>query len=237
MTLAHLSAKEFVIVLDPGHGGKDPGAIGKISKEKDLNLTVAKLVGKMLTDSLTDVKIIYTRSTDVFIPLEERANIANKAKADLFLSIHTNAALKSTAYGTETYTLGMHRTADNLEVAKRENSVVTFESNYEEKYLGYDPSSSEYLIMFEFMQDKYIKESVNLANLIQKQYKFVAKRSDRGVYQAGFVVLRATSMPSVLTEIGYISNPDEERYLNTEEGQHDIAKSIVEGIVKYKNRK
>lgn len=225
----------YTIVIDAGHGGKDPGAIGKVSKEKDLNLKVALALGKLIEQNCPDIKVIYTRKTDVFIALDERANIANRAKADLFLSIHTNAASGgSSAYGTETYTLGMHKAASNLEVAKRENAVITLESNYEQKYEGFDPRSSESYIMFEFMQDMNMENSVRLARLIQQQYRNTARRSDRGVYQAGFLVLRATSMPAVLTEIGYISNPQEERYLNTEEGIANISQSIYKAFLAYK---
>ena len=213
------SAKDFVVVIDAGHGGHDPGATGKISKEKNINLNVALAVGKLIENSDREIKVIYTRKKDVFVTLQGRAQVANKNKADLFISIHTNALAKGrTAQGTETYTLGLHRTQENLEVAKKENSVILIEDDYQARYAGFNPNSSESYIMFEFMQDKNMKQSVQLATLIQKQFKGTARRTDRGVRQAGFLVLHATSMPSVLIELGYISTPEEERYLNSQEG-------------------
>lgn len=230
-----LSAVPFTLVIDAGHGGKDPGAMSKIGKEKNINLAVALAFGKLVEQNCKDVKVIYTRKTDTFVELNERANIANRAKADLFISVHTNAtAAKVGPQGTETYTLGMHRAADNLAVAKRENSVITLESNYEEKYEGFDPNSSESYIIFELMQDKNMESSVKLAGLIQKQFRNTAKRVDKGVHQAGFLVLRATSMPSVLIELGYINNPNEAAYLTSNAGVNAIAKSIYNAFVAYK---
>jgi N-acetylmuramoyl-L-alanine amidase len=174
----------------------------------------------------------------VFVELNERARIANKAKADLFISIHTNAtAAKVGPQGTETYTLGMHRAADNLAVAKRENSVITLENDYEEKYEGFDPNSSESYIIFELMQDQNMEKSVRLARLIQQQMRSSAKRVDKGVFQAGFLVLRATSMPSALVELGYINNPTEEQYLTSKDGQAALARSIYNAFVQYKKTK
>ena len=171
----------------------------------------------------------------MFVELDERANIANRNKADLFVSIHVNStAAKSGPQGTETYTLGMHRAADNLEVAKRENSVITLESNYEQKYEGFDPKSSESYIIFELMQDKNMEQSVNFAKLVQQQFKSTAGRVNKGVYQAGFLVLRATSMPSALIELGYINNVSEEAYLMSAAGQSAMAKSIYNAFKAYK---
>lgn len=230
-----LSAKDFKIVLDPGHGGHDPGAIGARGKEKDINLSVALKVGKLIEQNCNDTKVVYTRKTDVFIPLHERADIANNEKADLFISIHTNSvASRSTKVsGTETYTLGLHRTQDNLEVAKKENSVILIESDYKQRYAGFNPNSSESYIIFEFMQDKNMSHSVSLAQHIQKQFK-LGNRIDKGVHQAGFLVLRETSMPSVLIELGYISNPIEEAYLLSENGTSTLAKCIYNAFLKYK---
>ena len=233
-----LLCQSFTLILDPGHGGNDAGAVGAISKEKNLNLSVALKVGELLKKSHPNVKIIYTRSTDVFIPLQERANIANRNKADLFVSVHTNAAASGpAAYGVETFTLGMHRTADNLAVAKRENSVIELDKNDQKVFKDFDPKKAESYIMFEFMQDTYMKQSVEIARAIQKGYVSAGRHSRHGwgVQQAGFLVLRQVSMPSVLTEIGFISNPDEEKYLNSEEGQDAIAQSIYKGIVSYIN--
>ncbi|MBQ6049059.1 MAG: N-acetylmuramoyl-L-alanine amidase [Bacteroidaceae bacterium] len=230
-----LSAQAYTLVIDAGHGGKDPGAIGRKSKEKNINLAVALAFGKLVEQNCPDVKVVYTRKTDVFVELDERANIANRNKADLFVSIHVNStAAKNGPQGTETYTLGMHRAADNLEVAKRENSVITLENNYEQKYEGFDPKSSESYIIFELMQDKNMEQSVNFAKLVQQQFKSTAGRVNKGVYQAGFLVLRATSMPSALIELGYINNANEETYLCSAAGQSALAKSIYNAFKAYK---
>ena len=190
------AAETFTLVLDAGHGGKDPGALGKTGREKNINLAVTLAVGKLVEQNLKDVKVVYTRKTDVFVELSERAAIANRAKADLFVSIHTNALPKGAqGRGSETYTLGMHRAADNLAVAKRENAAIMLEKDYESRYEGFDPKSSESYIIFEFMQDKNMERSVKLAQLIQRQFRS-SGRVDKGVHQEGLLVLRATSMPS-----------------------------------------
>ena len=233
-----LSMQAFTLVIDAGHGGKDPGAAGRKSKEKNINLAVALELGRLVAKNCPDVKVVYTRKTDVFVELDERARIANKAKADLFISIHVNStAARVGPQGTETYTLGMHRAADNLEVAKRENSVITLESNYEQRYEGFDPKSSESYIIFELMQDQNMEKSVRLARLIQQQMRSSAKRVDKGVFQAGFLVLRATSMPSALVELGYINNPTEEQYLTSKDGQAALARRIYNAFVQYKKTK
>ena len=218
-----------------GHGGHDPGAIGKISKEKNINLNVALKVGNLIKRNCDDVKVIYTRSKDVFIPLDRRAEIANNAKADLFISIHTNAlANNRTAKGASTWTLGLAKSDANLEVAKRENSVILYESDYKTRYAGFNPNSAESYIIFEFMQDKYMEQSVHLASLMQKQFRQTCRRADRGVHQAGFLVLKASAMPSILIELGFISTPEEERYLNSEEGAGTMAKGIYRAFLNYK---
>ena len=227
----------FTVVIDPGHGGRDPGAIGKRGKEKTINLNVALKLGKLIQDNCKDVRIVYTRQKDVFVALDRRAQIANNAKADLFISIHTNSVARGrTVRGTETYTLGLHKTNENLEVAKKENSVILIESDYEQRYAGFNPSSAESYIIFEFLQDKNMEKSVQLATLIQRQFKQSAKRIDKGVHQAGFLVLRETTMPGVLVELGYISTPDEERYLLSEAGTDALAKSIYQAFVSYKGK-
>ena len=239
LPLSHLSAqgKDFTLVIDPGHGGKDPGAIGKKGKEKNINLNVALKLGNLIKENCKDVNIVYTRQKDTFVALDRRAQIANNAKADLFISIHTNSVAKGkTVRGTETYTLGLHRTEDNLEVAKKENSVILIESDYEQRYAGFNPNSAESYIIFEFLQDKNMEKSVRLATDIQKQFRNTAKRIDKGVHQAGFLVLRETTMPGVLVELGYISNPDEERYLLTEAGTSALAKSIYQAFLSYKKK-
>jgi len=229
--------RDFTVVIDPGHGGRDPGAIGKRGKEKTINLNVALKLGNLIKTNCPDVKIVYTRNKDVFVGLDRRAQIANNANADLFISIHTNSVAKGrTVRGTETYTLGLHRTDDNLEVAKKENAVILIESDYEQRYAGFNPNSSESYIIFEFLQDKNMEKSVQLASLIQRQFKNTAKRIDKGVHQAGFLVLRETTMPGVLVELGYISTPDEERYLLSEAGTDALAKSIYQAFITYKEQ-
>lgn len=226
----------FVVVIDPGHGGNDPGAIGRRGKEKNINLNVAVKLGNLIERNCNDVKVVYTRKTDKFVPLHTRAEIANNAKANLFISIHTNALARknSSVRGTETYTLGLHRTEENLEVAKKENSVILIEDDYKQRYAGFNPNSSESYIIFEFMQDKNMVQSVNFATLVQKNFKG-CNRIDKGVHQAGFLVLRETSMPSVLVELGYISNPSEEEYLLSERGTSELANAIFKALLNYKN--
>ena len=189
----------------------------------------------MIKKNCDDVKVIFTRTKDVFIPLNRRAEIANNAKADLFISIHTNAlANNRTAKGTSTWTLGLAKSDANLAVAQRENSVILYESDYKTRYAGFNPNSAESYIIFEFMQDKYMEQSVHLASLIQKQFRHTCKRVDRGVHQAGFLVLKASAMPSILVELGFISTPEEERYLNSEEGTSTLAKGIYRAFLTYK---
>lgn len=231
---ANAEKRNFTLVIDAGHGGHDAGAVGAYSKEKDINLRVALAFGKLVEENCPDVKVIYTRRRDVFIPLQTRADIANRNKADLFVSIHTNALPAGRlAYGSETYTLGMARANANLAVAKRENSVITLESNYKSTYQGFDPNKAESYVIFEFMQDKFMKQSVDLASAIQKQYTH-AGRPNKGVHQAGFLVLRNTSMPSVLTELGFITTPAEEAYLNSERGTTELSRSIYNGFLTYR---
>ena len=226
--------KQFTLVIDAGHGGKDAGAIGRKAKEKTINLNVALAFGKLVKEKCPEVKVIYTRSTDKFVSLSERAAIANRNNADLFVSSHTNAVARGRkVYGTETFTLGMARADENLEVAKRENSVITYEENYKQTYAGFDPNSAESYIIFEFMQDRYMEQSVELARCIQNQYTSHAGRQNKGVKQAGFLVLRETSMPSVLTELGFISTPEEENYLNSARGQRQLAQSLYNGFITY----
>ena len=229
--------KRFTLVIDPGHGGHDAGALGAISKEKNINLAVALRFGKYVEQNLPEVRVIYTRKTDVFIPLNERANIANRANADLFISVHTNALpAGKVARGFETYTLGMHRAKDNLDVAMRENSVISMEKDYQQRYQGFDPRSSESYIIFEFIQGKNMERSVDLARMIQRSVCDGANRPDKGVHQAGFLVLRETSMPGCLIELGFITTPDEERLLNNDSRVDDIARGIYEAFAKYKNK-
>lgn len=229
--------RPFVLVIDAGHGGKDAGAVGQLTKEKDINLNVALALGRLVEKNCPDVKVIYTRKTDVFVTLQGRAEIANRNKANLFISVHTNSSPvgKAAPMGAETYTLGMHRAADNLEVAKRENSVITQENNYKQTYHNFDPRKSESYIIFEFLQDRNMQQSVDLARAIQRNYTS-SGRKNKGVHQAGFLVLRATSMPSVLTELGFISNAEEEKFLHSQEGVATLARAIFEGFKAYRQK-
>jgi len=227
----------FTLVIDAGHGGNDAGAIGRITKEKTINLNVALAFGKLVERNCPDVKVVYTRKTDVFVPLHTRADIANRNKADLFMSIHTNSLPKGRlARGMETYTLGMHRAADNLDVAMRENAVIEYESDYKQRYKGFDPKSSESYIMFEFMQDHNMAQSVELAKYVQKRTCSAAARQNKGVKQAGFLVLRETSMPSCLIELGFISTPDEEQFLHSDAGVGRLALGIYQAFLDYKQK-
>ena len=229
--------RNFTLVIDAGHGGHDAGARGAISMEKNINLSVALQFGKYVERYMPEVRVIYTRKTDKFVPLKERANIANRANADLFISVHTNALpAGKIARGFETYTLGMHRAKDNLDVAMRENSVISMEKDYKQAYQGFDPKSSESYIIFEFIQGKNMERSVELARMIQRKVCDNANRPDKGVHQAGFLVLRETSMPSCLIELGFITTPDEERILNNSDRVNDIAKSIYDGFAQYRNK-
>jgi len=222
------------VVIDPGHGGRDVGASGKKSLEKDIVLNVALLVGSYIEQQLPDVEVIYTRKTDVFVPLEKRSQIANENEADLFISIHCNANPSRSPYGTETYVMGLHKSQDNLDVAMRENAVIAYEEDYTSKYEGYDPTSAESYIIFSLMQNSFLDQSLNIASLIQDEFRERARRRDRGVKQAGFVVLWQNSMPSVLVELGFLSNPKEEEYLITSEGQAYLASAIFRAFREYK---
>ena len=225
--------KKFTVVIDAGHGGHDSGAVGRYSKEKNINLAVSLALGSKIEANYPDVKVVYTRDKDFFLTLQERADIVNQNNADIFFCIHTNANNSSTAFGAETYTLGLHKSQSNLDVAMRENSVITLEDDYKTKYQGFDPGAPDTYIMFEFMQDKYIDKSIELASAIQNQF-VRASRYDRGVRQAGFWVLHKSACPSVLVELGFISNRAEEDYLNTNEGREEMANSIFKAFETYK---
>ena len=232
--------RKFVLCIDAGHGGKDTGAPGTISVEKNINLNVALAFGRYVERNCPDVSVVYTRKTDVFIPLYERAEIANRKKANLFISVHTNA-LKGvhTARGFETYTLGdgrSHAKETNLEVAKRENSVILLEKDYKQHYVGFDPSSPESNIMFEFIQDHNLSRSIEFAKMLQTHVCRAANRPNKGVHQQNLAVLRLTSMPACLIELGYISTPDEEQLLNNSKQVDNIARGIYNAFVQYKNK-
>ena len=216
--LSVLLAKDFVVVIDAGHGGHDPGSLGSKAKEKNINLGVALKLGRLIENNMQGVKVVYTRKKDVYLTLQERANIANKVQGDLFISIHTNSLDKKSpnrrkVAGASTWTLGLHRSKENLEVAKRENSVIYLENDFSTRYEGFDPNSTESYIIFEFMQYKHMEQSINFASDIQREFVSTAGRVDRGVRQAGFWVLAKTSMPAVLVELDFICNPTQERFL------------------------
>lgn len=235
-TTTNKIGKQMVVVIDPGHGGKDPGAVNKGIQEKDVVLGIGLKLGKYITESFPDVKVVFTRNTDVFVPLIDRSRIANKAKADLFISLHANTCGTPSLRGTETFVLGLHRSSENLDVAKKENSVILMEDNYRQTYEGFDPNSSESYIMFELVQDTYLDQSLSFADDIQRQFSSRLESSNRGVKQAGFLVLRQSSMPSVLVETGFVSNQTEASYLKSDEGQHVIASSILNAFRKFKAR-
>ncbi len=224
---------KFKVVLDPGHGGNDFGAVYHGYVEKNNALNVALKVGKLLEKD-PNIQVIYTRKTDVFIELDERANIANRNDANIFVSIHCNANKNLAASGTETYVMGVTRNASNLEVAKKENAVVTMESDYKMKYDGYDPNSPESLIGMTLLQEEYIEQSIDLAARIQDGFENGLGRKSRGVKQAGFLVLRKIYMPRVLIEMGFVSNKDEGSYLSSDNGQEELAKAIADAITGYK---
>jgi N-acetylmuramoyl-L-alanine amidase len=222
------------IIIDAGHGGKDPGAIGATGiKEKNVVLSIAKLAGGYIQQNYPDVQVIYTRSTDIFLELHERSTIANKNNADLFISIHANSAESSEAHGTETYVLGLHKTEANLDVAKRENAVIELEDNYDQHY-SFNPNSPEGHIMMSMAQNAYLDQSIFLASQVQDQFESRVNRHNRGVRQAGFYVLYKTTMPSILIELGFLSNPAEEKFLTSSSGQEYMASAIYRAVKDYK---
>lgn len=230
----HINAqkKSYVVVIDAGHGGKDPGGVANGWKEKDVALNVTLLLGKELS-KIDDIDVVYTRNKDVFIGLWERGRIANKAKADLFVSIHCNTVVSSKPYGTETFVLGLASSKQNLEIAKKENAVILLEDNYKEKYKGYDPNSPESFVGLTLMQEENLDKSFAIASEVQKNFKNNLKRKDRGVKQNNFVVLHQTYMPSILIELGFLSNKTEGRYLSSSKGQKQLANQIGKAINKY----
>ena len=233
MTINAQNKTKFKIILDAGHGGKDYGAVYHGNIEKKIALATTLQVGELL-DSDKEIEIIYSRKTDVFVELKDRANNANKADADLFVSIHCNGAKNFSAFGTETFVMGLSRSSTNIEVAKNENSVILLEKDYKEKYNGFDPNKPETLIGLKILQEEYLNQSIDLAAKVEENFKGVINRKSRGVKQAPLWVLDASYMPSVLIEIGFISNVEEGKFLNSEQGQAEIAKAIAEGIIAYK---
>lgn len=222
------------VVIDAGHGGKDPGAIGKKGVEKEIVLSVALKLGKYIEQTYPDIEVLYTRKEDVFVGVAERSIFANEKGADLFISIHCNANPNKSPYGAETYVMGLHKSNENLDVAMRENAVITYEEDYSTKYEGYDPNSSESFIIFNLMQHSFLEQSLNFASSIQNEFKEKALRKDRGVKQAGFLVLWRTTMPSVLVELGFLSHPKEEEFLISEQGQDYLASSLFRAFRDHK---
>lgn len=231
-TLSLGAQRLFTVVIDAGHGGKDSGTVGNGGQEKNITLAVAKLVGAKIKATHPEVQVLYTRSTDVFVGLQARADFANHHQASVMLSIHVNSAPSREVRGTETYVLGVGKFANNLSVAMRENKAMLLESNYKTTYRGFDPSSTESYIMFDLMQDAYFNRSISLANHLQRQYKAIGRYS-RGVRQDILWVLSQSAMPSVLTEIGFLSNPSEAAYMLSSEGQEALARSIASGFSAY----
>lgn len=234
-----LSARDFVLVIDAGHGGRDVGARGLKAYEKNINLAVAKLFGERVKKEFDDVKVIYTRSSDTFVPLNDRAEIANKAQGDLFVSIHVNSVAKKNRNrrnisGAEVYTLGLHRSDDNLAVAMRENSVISLEQDNSTTYQDFDPESTESYIIFELNQSRHMDQSIEMAELVQQALVDSAGRADKGVRQAGFLVLWAVSMPAILVELDFICNPTQEKFLSSDSGQRQLADALFDSFKIYK---
>ncbi len=230
------SAGLSTVIIDAGHGGKDPGAVVGKAREKDIVLDIALRLGDLIKKGLPEVKVVYTRNADFFVPLFKRSVIANSHNADLFISIHANYCESPKIKGTETYVLGLHRNQDNLDVERKENSVITLEEDYSKRYEGYDPNSPESNISFEMIQDTHISQSLLFAQMVQNFFRQNAGRPDRDVRQAGFLVLRETAMPRVLIETGYLSNKDEAAYLMTENGRENIASAIFRSVKEYKTK-
>ena len=230
-----LSNQVRTVVLDAGHGGKDPGTHGRYVKEKNINLDLILQLGRKIKAHHPNIRVIYTRSSDHFVDLYERGAIANRNRADLFISIHCNASPSSShVYGTETYTLGLHRTQSNLDVARRENAVILQEKNYQQTYKGFNPNSPLATIMLANYQHAFMASSINFAEKVERSFRRNAERRSNGVKQAGFIVLWKTTMPSILIESGYLTNPAEELYLKSEEGQDQIASAIYKAFAQYK---
>lgn len=238
LTIFSVNAENFVVVIDAGHGGKDVGAVDNNVREKDINLSVALELGSLIKKKMKNVEVVYTRDKDQYLTLQQRADKANKSKGNLFISIHTNSVSKKnknrkTVSGASTYTLGLHKEDDNMDVARRENSVIELESDFEQNYRGFDPNSDESYIIFEIAQSENMSQSIRFANEIQKEMATTAGRKDRGVHQAGFWVLWATSMPSVLVELDFICNPISAKYLASSTGQKNMAKAIFNAFSTY----
>ena len=233
ISLLNPTQKTMTVVINAGHGGTDPGCHGVKHWEKDVTLAISLKLGKYIEQNLPDVKVHYTRTTDIFVPLNDIAAHANKNNADLFICIHCNASVKHEIFGSETYAMGLHKTKGNLEVAKRENASILYEEDYQKKYEGFDPSSDEANIIFSMYQNAFLEKSLSFAAKVQEQFTRIG-RSDKGVKQAGFLVLWKTKMPAVLIETGFLTNPEEEKFLGSSKGQDLMARAIFSAFKKYK---
>ncbi len=234
LTMSAQNKQKFKVVLDPGHGGKDTGTNHLKNVEKDIVLAVALEVGKILNKE-SDIEVFYTRSKDVFVPVKERSVMANEAKGNVFVSIHCNGVASSSPSGTETYVMGLSKNKSNLEVAKQENSVILMEDDYKTQYAGFNPSAPESIIGLMLIQEDYVQQSIDLASRVQDGFTYDLKRKNRGVKQGPFWVLHGAFMPSILIELGFVSNKEEGAYLSSSKGQKELAKSIAQGIISYKN--
>lgn len=236
MTSVH-GQEKFIVVLDPGHGGFDPGAMGNRIIEKNLVLNYSLEIGKIINQTDESIKVVYTRTKDKFIPLHQRAKIANENHADLFVSVHVNSYPESYIHGLETFIIGMHDSEENLNTAKKENAVILIEDNYETYYEGFDPNSSESYIIFDLIQEKYFLNSAEFSIFVQNNVTKYSSRKSRGTKQAGFLVLNEANAPSALIELGYLTNAEEASYLLSEKGKKEVAKAIAQSIIQYKNKK
>ena len=238
ISLSNLNAQsgQFTVVIDAGHGGKDPGAMAHGYKEKDIALAVALKTGSKIKADHPNVRVLYTRDRDVFVGLQARSDFANRHKASLFISIHLNSSPSGSAYGTETYVIGMNKQSNNLNVAMRENKAMLLESDYKTTYKGFDPTNAESYIIFDLMQEAYINRSIDIAKFVERQYKNNG-RTSRGVRQEGLWVLSQSAMPSILTEIGFISNANDAAYLGSESGQEEAAGAISRAFTKFYDSK
>lgn len=236
LSFAFPQAKQTIrkVVIDAGHGGKDPGALGSKSKEKDVTLAVALQLGSLIKENCPDVQVFYTRSTDVFVELGDRSRFANNKHADFFISIHCNAADDKNAHGVETFVMGLHKSESNLAVARKENAAMLLETDYQNKYSGFNPNSPESYVIFSLYSDAYLNSSLKLALKVQENLVKCTKFTDRKIQQAGFWVLHGVAMPSILVELGFISNPKEEEYLTNKSSQKDLAQAICDAFVAYK---
>lgn len=231
---ASFAQEPFTVVIDPGHGGFDPGAMGNQITEKKITLQYALEIGRRINQADDDIQVVYTRTKDLFIPLHKRTAIAREHQADLFVSIHVNSFTEAYVRGLDTYVMGMHTSEENLELAKKENAVILIEENYQKHYAGFDPNSSESYIIFDLIQEEYLLNSAEFSIFIQNNVAEYTSRKARGTKQAGFLVLKEANTPSVLVELGYLTNKEEAKYLLSDKGKGEITRAIAQAVVQYK---